>query len=123
MAIIKKSLFCLISFFIFSFCFAYEIDLLSPKKGEWSNKQMLVINDFPNLNGDFFYSLDGSDPQYFGFAYDGPVLIDVSGEIQLKVAYIDKAGNVSKKEVSFSVKPIQEDSVKNNELRNFLQVF
>ena len=91
MAIIKKSLFCLISFFIFSFCFAYEIDLLSPKKGEWSNKQMLVINDFPNLNGDFFYSLDGSDPQYFGFAYDGPVLIDVSGEIQLKVAYIDKA--------------------------------
>ena len=64
MAIIKKSLFCLISFFIFSFCFAYEIDLLSPKKGEWSNKQMLVINDFPNLNGDFFYSLDGSDREY-----------------------------------------------------------
>ena len=49
MAIIKKSLFCLISFFIFSFCFAYEIDLLSPKKGEWSNKQMLVINDLKTL--------------------------------------------------------------------------
>ena len=91
------------TFFLFSFCFAYEIDVLSPKKGEWANKQMLVINDFPNPNGDFFYSLDGSDPQSFGFAYDGPVLIDVSGEIQLKVAYIDKAGAVSKKEISFSV--------------------
>lgn len=120
---IKKSIFCLMTFFLFSFCFAYEIDVLSPKKGEWANKQMLVINDFPNPNGDFFYSLDGSDPQSFGFAYDGPVLIDVSGEIQLKVAYIDKAGAVSKKEISFSVNPIQEDSIEDNEYRNFLKIF
>ena len=98
---IKKNLFCFIAFFLFSFCFAYEIDLLSPRNGAWSNKQMLVINDFPNPDGDFFYSLDGSDPQSFGFAYDGPVLIDVTGDIQLKIAYIDKAGTVSKKEVLF----------------------
>lgn len=120
---IKKSLFCFIEFFLFSFCFAYEIDLLSPKKGEWANKQMLVINDFPNPDGDYFYSLDGSDPQSFGFAYDGPVLIDVTGEIQLKIAFIDKTGIVSKKEVSFSVKPILEDSIEDTEYRNFIRIF
>ena len=123
MKMIKKSLFCFIEFFLFSFCFAYEIDLLSPKKGEWSNKQMLVINDFPNPDGDYFYSLDGSDPQSFGFAYDGPVLIDVTGEIQLKIAFIDKTGIVSKKEVSFSVKPILEDSIEDTEYRNFIRIF
>lgn len=111
------------TFFLFSFCFAYEIDVLSPKKGEWANKQMLVINDFPNPDGDFFYSLDGSDPQSFGFAYDGPVLIDVTGDIQLKIAYIDKAGTVSKKEVLFSVNPIQEDTIQDTEYRNFIQIF
>ena len=120
---IKKNLFCFIAFFLFSFCFAYEIDLLSPKNGAWSNKQMLVINDFPNPDGDFFYSLDGSDPQSFGFAYDGPVLIDVTGDIQLKIAYIDKAGTVSKKEVLFSVNPIQEDTIQDTEYRNFIQIF
>ena len=123
MKMIKKNLFCFISFFLFSFCFAYEIDLLSPKNGAWSNKQMLVINDFPNPDGDFFYSLDGSDPQSFGFAYDGPVLIDVTGDIQLKIAYIDKAGTVSKKEVLFSVNPIQEDTMQDTEYRNFIQIF
>lgn len=123
MKMIKKSLFCFIEFFLFSFCFAYEIDLLSPKKGEWVNKQMLVINGFPNPDGDYFYSLDGSDPQSFGFAYDGPVLIDVTGEIQLKIAFIDKTGIVSKKEVSFSVKPILEDSIEDTEYRNFIRIF
>lgn len=123
MKMIKKNLFCFIAFFLFSFCFAYEIDLLSPKNGAWSNKQMLVINDFPNPDGDFFYSLDGSDPQSFGFAYDGPVLIDVTGDIQLKIAYIDKAGTVSKKEVLFSVNPIQEDTIQDTEYRNFIQIF
>lgn len=123
MKMIKKNLFCFITFFLFSFCFAYKIDLLSPKNGAWSNKQMLVINDFPNPDGDFFYSLDGSDPQSFGFAYDGPVLIDVTGDIQLKIAYIDKAGTVSKKEVLFSVNPIQEDTIQDTEYRNFIQIF
>ena len=31
--------------------------------------------------GDYYYSLNGSDPETFGFAYDGPVLIDLDGPV------------------------------------------
>ena len=64
-----------------------QIDFLSPLTGEWANKQMLII-DSSNSAGDYFYSIDGSDPESFGFAYDGPVLLDVEGNIKLKVTKI-----------------------------------
>ena len=60
-----------------------EINLLSPVEGEFANRQMLVIDN--SSGGDFFYSIDGADPETFGFAYDGPVLIDLDGPVELKI--------------------------------------
>ena len=61
---------------------------------------MLVIQVAENE--EYLYSLDGTDPEEFGFAYDGPVLLDTTGDIKLR---IKKLGN-SKEEkiVEFSVK-------------------
>ena len=85
-----------ISLFIISIIFAAvnlfaEINVLSPVEGTWANKQMLVIEN--TGDGDYLYSLDGSDPESFGFAYDGPVLIDLTGNVNLKVAFLQKSGN------------------------------
>ena len=79
-----------ISLLIFVLPLAAEINLLSPVKGEWANRQMLVIDN--SDGGDFFYSVDGADPETFGFAYDGPVLLDVEGEVQLNVTRIASGG-------------------------------
>ena len=84
----KKFLqFCFISFVAsFSLPLWAEIKLLSPVEGTWANRQMLVIDN--SDGGDFFYSVDGADPETFGFAYDGPVLLDVDGDIQVNVTRI-----------------------------------
>ena len=63
-----------------------EIKILSPVAGVWANKQMLVIEN--SEEGDYFYSLDGSDPESFGFAYDGPVLIDLTEQVKLNVSIV-----------------------------------
>ena len=47
-------------------------------------------------NEEYLYSLDGTDPEEFGFAYDGPVLLDTTGDIKLR---IKKLGNSQKKKV------------------------
>ena len=78
----------LLSSFIFLIlCLSYgfsQIKVLSPEEGNWSNMQPLVID---NSDGaEYFYSLNGSDPKTSGFAYDGPVLIDVTGDIELRIA-------------------------------------
>lgn len=66
-----------------------EINVISPIEGEWANKQMLVI-DTSNLEDDceFFYSINGADPATFGFAYDGPVILDVEGSVILRIAHV-----------------------------------
>lgn len=60
-----------------------EIKVISPLEGEWANKQMLVIDT--SDGSDCFYSLNGSDPSLEGFAYDGPVLIDLTGNITVRI--------------------------------------
>ena len=37
---------------------------------------------------EYFYSVDGSSPKEFGFAYDGPVLLDVVGDVELKIVKV-----------------------------------
>lgn len=105
---------------IYSFFAAAQINVLSPRSGVWANRQMLVIEDFPQENGDYYYSLDGSEPESFGFAYDGPVLLDVSGEVNLKIAFIDKSGNSVKENINFSVNP---DDADDTNYRNFVKSF
>ncbi len=77
---------------VFSFtCFSAfgQIKVISPIEGSFANRQMLVI-DTQDTAGDFYYSLNGSDPLAFGFAYDGPVLIDLDGPVELRIARAGK---------------------------------
>ena len=81
--------------------FCYSQTIINPVKGTWANKQMLVLQ-VPE-GGNAFYSVNGSNPVASGFAYDGPVIIDVDGNVDLRVAFVDKDGNVSTRSVSYSV--------------------
>lgn len=116
---LRRCMLIVIAIFLLNFLHA-EIKILNPREGVWSNKQALVIQDFPNENGDYYYSLDGSDPESFGFAYDGPVLLDVAGDVCLKIAFIEKSGEISKADVNFSV--IQNDA-DDADYRNFVKTF
>lgn len=95
-----------------------QINFISPIKGTWANKQMLVIENAKD--GDYFYSIDGSNPESFGFAYDGPVLLDVTGDIKLNVTHIYPDGKKEYASVDFSVKL---DSARDTDYRNFIQLF
>ena len=95
-----------------------EINLLSPVEGAFANRQMLVMDN--SSGGDFFYSIDGADPETFGFAYDGPVLLDVAGQVQLNVTRIAAGGKKEKASVSYTV--IADDASKAS-YHDFIQTF
>ena len=95
-----------------------EINLLSPVKGDFANRQMLVIDN--SSGGDFFYSVDGADPETFGFAYDGPVLLDVTGEVKLNVTRISSSGKKEKASVSYTV---HTDDGSKASYKDFVQTF
>ena len=95
-----------------------EINLLSPVEGEFANRQMLVIDN--SSGGDFFYSIDGADPETFGFAYDGPVLLDVAGQVQLNVTRITAGGKKEKASVSYTVNA---DDGSKTSYHDFVQTF
>ncbi len=84
-------------------CFSFPVfsQVINPVSGTWSNRQLLVVDVPPE--GNAFYSLNGADPERMGFAYDGPVLIDLSGEVSLSVSIIDKFGNKIAKRISYTV--------------------
>ncbi len=95
-----------------------EINLLSPVQGEFANRQMLVIDN--SDGGDFFYSIDGADPETFGFAYDGPVLLDVAGQVQLNVTRIAVGGKKEKASVLYTVNA---DDGSKSSYHDFIQTF
>ena len=95
-----------------------EINLLSPVQGVWANRQMLVIDN--SEGGDFFYSIEGTDPETFGFAYDGPVLLDVAGDVQLNVTKITAGGKKEKTSVSYTVRA---DDASKTSYHDFIQSF
>ena len=96
----KRSFVFGLCLFLVSQLFA-QINIVSPIKGTWSNKQMLVIDT--TSDGDYFYSVDGSDPASFGFAYDGPVLLDVEGDVTLKIARVISRTKKEYVEVKYKV--------------------
>jgi len=114
----KSKLLVLLSTLILSSSLFAQINFLSPIKGTWANKQMLIL-DNPS-GGDYFYSIDGSEPESFGFAYDGPVLLDVSGEVELKVTFVSSEGQKEKQSVNYTVIP---DEGKNVPYKDFIQSF
>ncbi|MCR5495853.1 MAG: chitobiase/beta-hexosaminidase C-terminal domain-containing protein [Treponema sp.] len=79
--------------------------VISPESGTWANRQLLIV-DVPQ-DGNVFYSLNGSDPETSGFAYDGPVLIDLAGEVSVNVSIIDKVGNRISRKISYIVNEME----------------
>ncbi|MBR5866949.1 MAG: hypothetical protein IKZ04_03465, partial [Spirochaetaceae bacterium] len=80
----------------------FSLDIISPVPGTWANKQPLIL-DVPE-SCEVFYSFTGSDPLNFGFAYDGPVLIDAEGSVPLLIAIISPDGSVEHKKISYNVR-------------------
>lgn len=64
--------------------------VLSPAEGVWANYQSLVL-DLPD-GTEAFYSLNGEDPAVSGFAYDGPTMLNVSGNVRLLLVIIGSGG-------------------------------
>ena len=79
---------------------------------------MLVIDN--SDGGEYFYSVDGADPAAFGFAYDGPVLLDVTGNVDLNLARILPDGKKEAASVKYSV--TLDDAAK-TDYHDFVQTF
>jgi len=108
--------FVLIPFFLIQTLFAQAlsgvnaapvnpIKVISPIAGNWANKQMLIIDtsDDSVAGCEYFYSINGSDPATFGFAYDGPVVLDVEGSVILRIVRILPDQQQEQLEVRYSV--------------------
>ena len=83
----KKLILLLICLFFSTSVFA-QLKVISPIEGTFANRQMLVLET--DGTGDCYYSLNGSDPETFGFAYDGPVLIDLDGPVEIRISKTGK---------------------------------
>lgn len=97
-----KRFFCVFIFGILVSLFqAYSFErVISPVPGKFANKQSLVID--LNDGAECFYSYTNSDPLSFGFAYDGPVLIDADGNVDLFVVAV-KDGQYENYEIRYAV--------------------
>ena len=84
--------FCFLLFSLSSFIFANNSYILSPVEGQWSNYQSVII-DVPE-GATAFYSFTGDNPLYSGFAYESPVLLELEGNVTLKVAILNKDDSV-----------------------------
>ena len=83
----KKLILLLICIFFSALAFA-NLKVISPIEGTFANRQMLVLET--DGSGDCYYSLNGADPETFGFAYDGPVLIDLDGPVEIRITQTGK---------------------------------
>ena len=75
--------------------------VVNPVPGTWTNRQTLVIEAASGT--ELRYSLDGSDPALSGLAYDGPVLLDKTGFVTLRVAAIDASGKRYPAQILYTV--------------------
>lgn len=90
-------------FFLVSFSsFAEKNHIISPVSGTWSNYQTILL-DVPE-GASAFYSFTGDNPLYSGFAYENPVLLELEGNINLKVVIVNTDNSVIEESVDFSVK-------------------
>lgn len=79
----KYCLLLILSFFSLA---AFCERVISPVKGKFANKQSLIIS--LKEGEEAFYSYTNTNPLNSGFAYDGPVLIDMSGQVSLHVVIV-----------------------------------
>ena len=111
----KKLIFLLVSIFFSTEAFA-NLKVISPIEGTFANRQMLVLET--DGAGECYYSLNGSDPEAFGFAYDGPVLIDLDGPVEIRIA---KTGKY--KEETFVKYTVLPDNALTKGYGNFISTF
>lgn len=91
--------------------------VINPVEGTWANMQTLVI-DLPETSNAFF-SLSGEDPEASGLAYDGPVLLEMEGDVTVNIVIVDENGNKTFQKVNYNVKKV---SLPENEAeRNFIE--
>ncbi len=76
--------------------------IISPVAGTWSNKQSLVIN--LGADEEAYYTFSGADPMDSGLAYDGPVMIDQTGEVNMRIAIVSASGSSVETQVKYVVK-------------------
>ena len=96
----KKLIVFIVSILFSAAAFA-QLKVISPIEGTFANRQMLVLET--DGTGECFYSLNGTDPETFGFAYDGPVLIDLDGPVEIRIAKTGK--NKEEITVKYTVLP------------------
>ncbi len=90
--------------------------VISPSEGTWGNRQCLVIDTSDGV--DCFYSLSGSNPLESGFVYDRPVLLDISGDVFLKICCVGADSQNEVYEIHFRV---DEKLPKDEKERAFVQ--
>lgn len=115
----KKSFIVFGIYFVFLQSLFSQINIISPVSGSWSNKQVLFIDTDDSVKSEYFYSVDGSSPKEFGFAYDGPVLLDVVGEIELKIV---KISNDITEEIKINYNVVENDGF-NSSYENLINSF
>lgn len=104
-------------FLLCALCHA-KVKVISPVPGEWANRQVLALDaeGASSYGGEVFYSLDGEDPIASGFAYDGPVLLDKTGDVTLRVSVLLKDGKIEPYTINYIVheaNTIKEAFIKN----------
>ncbi|MDR2071602.1 MAG: hypothetical protein LBP81_09340 [Treponema sp.] len=79
-----------------------EIQILNPVPGTWVNPQRLVL--YGAENKEVFWTDDGSDPFSSGSQqYSGPVLVNSTGEVLLRVGIRYADGRIREESVSYTV--------------------
>lgn len=116
--ITMKKIFFATIFLIAQFALFAEVTVVNPAPGEYANLQTLVLES--NGGEEIYYSFSGTDPLAQGFAYDGPVVLDVTGNVELRVVSVDHNQNRQEQKIYFSVEPTQSE---NEEKDAFLKSF
>ena len=88
-------------FFILTFSLsAFAERVISPVEGRFANKQFLVLS--LSEGEEAFYSYTSTNPLTSGFAYDGPVLIDMSGDVSLRIT-VTKGSEKEEYKINYTV--------------------
>ena len=103
-----KKIFFATIFLIAQFALFAEVTVVNPAPGEYANLQTLVLES--NGGEELYYSFSGTDPLAQGFAYDGPVVLDVTGNVELRVVSVDHNQNRQEQKIYFSVEPTQSEN-------------
>lgn len=80
-----------------------QVQVISPCSGVWANAQPLVL-EVPH-DAEVFYTTTGGDPLVSGFAYDGPVMLEGTGEQKLTYITVKNGVSSAVQEISWTVEP------------------